>query len=124
MIRSTSARWGVDPRLALAVAWQESGWNMHEVSSVDALGAMQVMPATGAYLSSDIVGRHLDLYDAQDNITAGVALLALLTHASSSTSQAVAGYYQGLGSVREHGMYTSTKQYVADVMSLRRQYHQ
>jgi hypothetical protein len=65
------------------------------------------------------VHRTLDLYDAQDNITAGVALLSLLTHEAKSERQAVAGYYQGLASVRAHGMYRSTKQYVADVMTLR-----
>jgi LysM repeat protein len=119
MIRATAGRWSLDPRLALAIAWQESGFNMREVSSVGAIGTMQVMPYTGAYLSTDVVHRPLDLYNAQDNITAGVALLSLLTHEAKSVQQAVAGYYQGLQSVRDHGMYRSTKQYVANVMSLR-----
>jgi LysM repeat protein len=122
MIRATAAKWGVDPRLALAISWQESGWNMREVSGVDAIGAMQVMPATGNFISDDVVNRSLDLYDAQDNVTAGVALLSLLTHDASTTRQAVAGYYQGLGSVRQHGMFSSTKQYVADVLALRTHY--
>ena len=80
------------------------------------------MPATGSFISADVVRRNLDLYDAQDNITAGVALLSLLTHDARSTRQAVAGYYQGLSSVRAHGMFSSTKQYVADVLALRTQY--
>jgi LysM repeat protein len=122
MIRSTAGRWNLDPSLALAISWQESGWNMRAVSPVDALGAMQIMRYTGAYLSDDVVHRNLDLYDAQDNITAGVALLSVLTHEARSTRQAIAGYYQGLQSVRDHGMYASTKQYVADVMALRRRY--
>jgi N-acetylmuramoyl-L-alanine amidase len=122
LIRTTSAHWGLDPRLALAISWQESGWNMREVSSVGAIGAMQIMPTTGAYLSDQVVHRQLDLGDAQDNITAGVALLSLLTHDASSLPQAIAGYYQGLGSVRQHGMYASTKQYVADVLALRQLY--
>ena len=33
----------------------------------------------------------------------------------SSDSQAIAGYYQGLGSVRANGMYADTRQYVANV---------
>jgi N-acetylmuramoyl-L-alanine amidase len=123
MIRTVAAQWHLDPRLALAISWQESGWNMREVSSVGAIGAMQVMPATGAFISADVTDRTLDLFDAQDNITAGVALLSLLTNEASSTSQAVAGYYQGLASVQEHGMFASTKQYVADVMALRQTYH-
>jgi N-acetylmuramoyl-L-alanine amidase len=118
MIRATAARWGVDPRLALAISWQESGFDMHRVSGVDALGAMQVMPYTGAYLSADVVHRSLDLYDAQDNITAGVALLSVLVREAGSERTAVAGYYQGLASVRAHGMSADTKQYVRDVMAL------
>lgn len=121
VIRSTSAHWGVDPRLALAVSWQESGWNMNELSGAGAIGAMQVMPATGSFISNDVVHRTLDLRNTQDNVTAGVALLSLLTHEAASTSQAVAGYYQGLASVQQHGMLASTKQYVADVMALRQQ---
>jgi LysM repeat protein len=124
MIRSTSAHWRLDPRLALAISWQESGWNMREVSKVGAIGAMQIMPSTGAYLADDVLHRRLDLGDAQDNITAGVALLSILTHEASSTSQAIAGYYQGLESVRQNGMYASTKHYVANVLSLQQQYHE
>ncbi|HVV75529.1 MAG TPA: LysM peptidoglycan-binding domain-containing protein [Mycobacteriales bacterium] len=119
LIRAIAARWHLDPRLALAIAWQESGFNMREVSPVGAIGTMQVMPYTGSYVSSVVVHRDLDLYDASDNITAGVALLSVLTHEARSERQAVAGYYQGLQSVRDHGMYRSTKQYVANVMALR-----
>jgi LysM repeat protein len=122
IIRSTAASWDLDPALALAVSWQESGWNMRMVSGVDAIGAMQVMRYTGTYLSNDVVHRSLDLYDAHDNITAGVALLSVLTHEAGSTREAVAGYYQGLQSVRDHGMLPSTKQYVANVMALRQRY--
>jgi LysM repeat protein len=122
MIRSTASRWGLDPRLALAISYQESGFNMHVVSGVDAVGAMQIMPYTGTYLSNDVLHRHLDLDNAQDNITAGVALLALLVHESHSERLAAAGYYQGLQSVRDHGMFADTKQYVADVLALRQRF--
>lgn len=119
MIRAICGRWHVDARLALAISWQESGFNMREVSPVGAIGTMQVMPYTAAYLSTVVVHRRLDLFDASDNITAGVALLSVLTHEARSEREAVAGYYQGLHSVRAHGMLPSTKQYVANVMALR-----
>jgi len=80
------------------------------------------MRYTGAWLSTDVVHRNLNLFDAQDNITAGVSLLSVLTHSATSMRQAVAGYYQGLQSVRDHGMYASTKQYVRNVMALRQRY--
>jgi N-acetylmuramoyl-L-alanine amidase len=122
MIRSTASRWGLDPRLALAISYQESGFNMRVVSGVDAVGAMQIMPYTGTYLSDDVLHRHLDLGNAQDNITAGVALLALLVHESHSERLAAAGYYQGLQSVRDHGMFADTLQYVGDVLALRQRF--
>jgi LysM repeat protein len=122
MIRSTALRWGLDPRLALAISYQESGFNMRVVSGVDAVGAMQIMPYTGTYLSDDVLHRHLDLMDAQDNVTAGVALLSLLVHESNSARLAAAGYYQGLQSVRDHGMLPDTRQYVADVLALRQRF--
>lgn len=119
LIRTIAARWHVDPRLALAISWQEAGFNMREVSATGAIGAMQVMPSTARYVAADIVHRPLDLYDATDNVTAGVALLAVLVHEASSERQAIAGYYQGLQSVRDHGMLRSTRRYVANVMALR-----
>src|SRR5262249_55039517 len=117
MIRSIAGRWHLDPSLALAIAWQESGFNMREVSPVGAIAARRVTPSTGAYLPPAVAHRRLDLFDASDNITAGVALLSVLTHEAKSQRQAVAGYYQGLQSVRDHGMYRSTEQYVANVMA-------
>lgn len=122
MIRSTAVRWGLDPHLALAVSWQESGWNMRMVSGVDAIGAMQIMPYTGTYLSDYVVHRHLDLYDAQDNVTAGVALLSVLMGETHDAARTAAGYYQGLASIHRHGVLPATRQYVADVMALRQRF--
>lgn len=116
LIISTARRHGVNPNLALAIAWQESGWKQRMVSPANAIGTMQVIPATGRF-SSSLVGRDLDLLRTRDNITAGVVLLDRLT-TWASTPNAVAGYYQGLGSVRRNGMYRDTKQYVASVLWL------
>ena len=65
LIITTSKRYGVDPELALAVSWQESGWKQRVVSPANAVGAMQVIPSTGRFASS-IVGRRLDLLKPQD----------------------------------------------------------
>jgi LysM repeat protein len=117
MIIATSSRYGVDPELALAISWQESGWKQRVVSPANAIGAMQVIPSTGRYASA-IVGRKLDLLKPQDNITAGVVLLDRLTGAAK-LDIAVAGYYQGLGGVRRNGMYADTKQYVKSVLQIK-----
>ena len=109
---------GVDPALALAVSYQESGWNQRAVSVANAVGAMQVIPTTTDWISG-VVGRRLDPRDAHDNATTGVVLLKILTRSASSERQAVAGYYQGLRSVRERGMYTDTERYVDNVLALK-----
>jgi N-acetylmuramoyl-L-alanine amidase len=119
LIISTSKRYGVDPELALAISWQESGWKQRVVSPANAVGAMQVIPSTGQFASS-IVGRRLDLLKPQDNVTAGVVLLSRLT-AAAKLDIAVAGYYQGLGGVRRNGMYPDTKLYVKNVLRLKGQ---
>ncbi len=109
---------GVDPALALAVSYQESGWNMHVVSVANAVGAMQVIPTTSEWISG-VVGRRLDPLDPQDNATTGVVLLKILTRTAGDDRTAIAGYYQGLRSVRENGMFADTKRYVANVQALR-----
>jgi LysM repeat protein len=119
LIVNTSKRYGVDPELALAVSWQESGWKQRVVSPANAIGAMQVIPSTGKF-SSSIVGRDLDLLRPQDNVTAGVVLLDRLTGAAR-LDIAVAGYYQGLGGVTRNGMYPDTKLYVKNVLRIKAQ---
>ena len=109
---------GVDPSLALAISYQESGWDQRQVSVANAVGTMQVIPSSGEWASS-MSGRELDLLDPDDNITAGVLLIKTLTQRASTTSDAIAGYYQGLSSVEDNGMYSDTKQYVKNVKTLR-----
>jgi soluble lytic murein transglycosylase-like protein len=117
IIASTARRWGVDPALAQAVAFQESGFNMRSVSPANAVGAMQVIPASGRWASS-LAGRSLDLLDPHDNATAGVVILRALTRAEDDQATAIAGYYQGLASVRSKGMFADTRRYVANVQTL------
>jgi LysM repeat protein len=118
MIVNTARRHGVDPRLALAIGWQESGWNQRQVSVANAIGVMQVIPSSGEW-ASQMAGRRLDLLRTQDNVTAGVVILRSLTRSAKNTDQAIAGYYQGLYSVQHNGMYTDTKRYVASVKAHR-----
>ncbi len=118
-VADAARRAGVDPQLALAVSWQESGWQMDRRSQAGAIGAMQVLPATGEWMSL-YAGRDLRLRDLADNATAGATLLRVLAGETSTTRRAVAAYYQGLGAVREHGLYGETRAYVANVKAIRR----
>jgi len=117
LIRSIATRHGVDPKLALAIGWLESGWYQRAVSSTNAVGVMQIMPITGTW-ASQLAGRKLDLYDVRDNITAGVLVLRALQNMAETKDQAIAAYYQGLYSVRTRGLFTDTKGYVANVKAI------
>lgn len=119
MIIDTANRHGVDPDLMLAIAQMESGFNHRAVSPANAIGAMQVIPASGDWASS-LVGRELNLLDPQDNITAGTVIMRALLRAADDEDEAIAGYYQGLAGVHQHGMYPDTRHYVDTVQALRR----
>jgi LysM repeat protein len=117
LIARIAAEMGVDPSLALAVGYQESGFDQRAVSPANAIGAMQVIPSSGEW-ASGLVGRPLDLLDPVDNATAGVAILRQLQRSTADLPTAIASYYQGLGSVRRNGMYADTRRYVANVQTL------
>jgi LysM repeat protein len=119
IVADTARRMGVDPALAMAFAYQESGFNQRAVSPANAIGTMQVIPASGEW-ASDLVGRKLNLLDPYDNATAGVAIIRQLIRTSKNTDYAIAGYYQGQYSVSKHGMYSDTKAYVAAIKAHRK----
>ena len=122
IIADTARQWGVDPALAQAIGFQESGFNQRAVSPANAVGAMQVIPSSGKW-ASDLAGRQLDLLDPYDNATAGVVILRSLTRSEpSNLDMAIAGYYQGLAGVRRNGMYPDTRRYVANVRTLMERY--
>jgi LysM repeat protein len=119
-IGSIAAQQGVAPNLAKAIAWQESGWNNALTSSAGARGIMQVMPGTWDWVNSTLARPPLNRASAHDNVRAGSLLLRqLLREAGGNESLAIAGYYQGLGSVRQRGMYDDTKQYVSNVQAIK-----
>ncbi len=118
MVAGTARKHGVDPSLAVAVAYHESGFQQRVVSGVDAIGVMQVLPSTGRVLGQQH-GRTFDLLDAQDNVTAGVLLLRQLTRSTGSDDAALAGYYQGLGSISRRGVLPQTLDYQRSIAVLR-----
>jgi hypothetical protein len=117
MVVTAALRYGVDPALALALAYRESAFDQRRVSAANAIGVMQVVPSSGAWAST-VVGRRLDLMDAEDNIIAGVAILSCLL-ACVPEPIAIAGYYQGLTSVEASGLFPDTRRYLAGVQTLR-----
>jgi soluble lytic murein transglycosylase-like protein len=119
-VAQIAAAHGVPASLASAIGWQESGFNNSMVSSANARGVMQVMPGTWDWVQANLAERQLDPDSPADNVRAGVLYLRqLLQETGGDENAAIAGYYQGLGSVRSRGLYDDTKQYVANVQALR-----
>lgn len=114
MVRQVAIQYGVDPALAQAHAFRESGFDARAVSPANAIGTMQVIPSSGEW-ASDLVGRDLNLLDPYENIVAGVVIIRQLQASAGSLDAGIAGYYQGLGSVRRYGMFSDTQQYVQRV---------
>jgi LysM repeat protein len=115
LIARHAARYGVDPALVRAIAWQESHWSQNARSSVGAIGVMQLMPATARWLGPALVGRHINPHLLSDNIEGGVAYLGWLIRRSGSTRRAIMAYYQGLASLRHRGPFDDTVAYLGSV---------
>jgi LysM repeat protein len=118
-IASIAQENGVSPALAQAIGWQESGWNNDLTSSAGAVGVMQVLPGTWDWINRTLTaGTPLAPASAASNVRGGVLLLHALLNSTGSDAMAAAGYYQGLSSVQQNGMYPDTQQYVNSVMAL------
>jgi N-acetylmuramoyl-L-alanine amidase len=113
-----SAHYGVNPHLARAVAWMESGYHTGAVSSVGAWGVMQVMPQTWRFVEG-LIG-HPVARTADGNVRIGVAYLHhLLNEFGGSERLALAAYYQGPGGVHRYGVLPVSEIYIADVLALK-----
>ena len=108
----------VSVHLVRALAWMESGYNNALVSSVGARGIMQLLPSTFRFSENVLIG-HRMRHDSNGNVRAGVAYLAHLLHDFHGNKRlALAGWYQGEGAVRKHGLYKVSKTFVKDVLAL------
>jgi LysM repeat protein len=107
--------------LVMAVCWQESGWQNSVVSSAGAIGIGQLLPSTARHVAVDLIGDpSLDPHVPEDNIRMTARYLRwLLKRTDGDVDAALAGYYQGLGSVAAVGRLASTNDYLAIVRALR-----
>ena len=67
-------------------------------------------------------GRSYDILRVEDNVEAGVTLISDLLRATGDVDHALAGYYQGLGSVSRIGYLPQTKQYIRNITLLRKHF--
>jgi soluble lytic murein transglycosylase-like protein len=108
-VTEASTKYGVDPILVRAVAWQESRFRGSAVSPKGAIGVMQLMPGTATWLG-------VNPHDPRDNIFGGVAYLStLLDRFGGDVRLALAAYNAGPEAVARHrGVppYRETQNYV------------
>ena len=115
-----AAHYGVPADLLMALAYQESGWQASVVSSKGAIGIGQLLPATAEWVAEDLIGiPSLDPYNPDDNIRMSARFLLWLIGYLGSEDAALAGYYQGPGSVTIRGLYQETQTYIANVQGAR-----
>ena len=121
MIVRAADRHSVPRRLALAVAWQESGWQQGVVSHAGAVGVMQLMPATAEWVGQTMLARPVRITDAHSNISAGVRLLRhYIIRYDGNRDLILAAYYQGQHAADLYGVYSVSRQYIASVRYLER----
>jgi hypothetical protein len=83
--------YGVDPRLAVTLAYVESGLRMSAIGTSGEIGVMQVMPPTGKMLGVDTKG----LQDLDTNIETGMRYLKQGVERYGSPKLAAIGYNAG-----------------------------
>ena len=101
-IVDASKQHDIDPSLVLGVIHVESRYDAFAVSSVGAMGLMQILPSTGRELAArygiDWTGPQT-LFDPVANVRLGVAYLKQLRDRYGSTSMALAAYNWGPGRI-------------------------
>ncbi|MBW3669912.1 MAG: transglycosylase SLT domain-containing protein [Actinobacteria bacterium] len=114
--------YSVPADLLKAMAWQESGWQNHKVSSTNAVGIGQLMPDTIDFVNEILLRRaRLDPGKPEHNIRMSARFLRyLLDQRQGDVDMAVASYYQGLAGVRSRGVLPETELYVRAVLAQRR----
>jgi soluble lytic murein transglycosylase-like protein len=106
--------YGLPVEFVRAVIEQESGWHPCAVSVKGAVGLMQLMPATAAWLG---VANRCDI---KQNIAGGVRYLAWLSNRFHGDLRLVAAaYYAGEHIVDSRGLTYSNRDVVSYVASVR-----
>ena len=110
LVDEMAPKYKLDPKLVLAVIQVESAYQAHAVSSANAQGLMQLIPATAAR------------FGVRDNLRGGMSYLRwLLKHFDGDVVKSVAAYNAGEGAVRKYGgipPYRETQNYVRKIRAL------
>ncbi len=122
LVTQLAPRYGIEPRLALAVIAVESNFDAFARSVKDAQGLMQLLPETAERF------KVRNPFDMRDNVRGGLAYLRwLLAYYRGEVTLAAAAYNAGERTVDRYGgvpPYRETRDYVRRVVKLfRSDYH-
>ncbi|MDH3295291.1 MAG: LysM peptidoglycan-binding domain-containing protein, partial [Acidimicrobiia bacterium] len=118
-----SQHYGVPTDLVMAVAYRESGWQNDVVSPKGAIGVGQLLPRTADWIAGDLIQiPELSPDNPDDNIRMMARFMSWLLGYMGSIDGALAGYYQGPGSVTARGYFDDTKAYVTNIHQIRRMF--
>ncbi len=121
-VRSAIDYWsrvyGVDPALARALAWMESGFQQDVVSNVGAIGVMQLLPETWEFVDVVLLGV------STPRTYQGTSGQVFAISGGSSTSSAATVGSRSRGGTRvrgrfaRRGLFDDTKEFVRIVLTL------
>lgn len=94
-------KFGVEKSLIFAVIRTESNFCATAKSEKGALGIMQIMPSTAAFVAEMLDMSGYDLFSASDNITLGVKYLAYLSGKFKFEEAVLAAYNAGETNARK-----------------------
>jgi soluble lytic murein transglycosylase-like protein len=119
-IREAAHLYQIPEELVRAVIQVESGFSPRAVSSANAKGLMQLLPATAQRMQVE------DIFDPRQNIYGGVRYLRILANLfNGDLNLTIAAYNAGEGAVLRYGgipPYRETEEYVTRVVGLYRKY--
>jgi len=122
-VRGQIDRWsryyGVDDRLACALAWMESGHQPGVVSSTGAWGVFQIQPTTWDYVEHVLADRRYPR-NVEGQVRVGLLFLRHLLQTFGDRRKALAAWYTGPARVRRYGIGRRGAWFAADVLALQR----
>ena len=112
VFQAEAARYSLSADLLMALAYTESAWRSGIVSSAGAIGIGQLLPATAAWVASDLLGLpRLDPRRPEDNIRMSARFLRWLLDRWPSEKLALAAYFEGGRTVSKAGPSRGAQRY-------------
>ena len=132
-ISSAASANEVDAPLVAAIIYAESGFNKNAKSNKGALGLMQIMQQTAAWIAGELNADEYDLFNAKTNISFGCFYLRYLKDKFETEIEVLCAYNAGEAKVREwqeiYGEITQenipfseTREYVKKVLKAKKYY--